>query len=152
MAKSKTYELLVKIAGKEESSLKKACVAADKNLAALGKTAGGMGKVAAGAALAGATAVGTLGVAAAKEAAEYQAQLSNVSTLLTGTETEIAARMSGISSEILDVSNRTGVATDNLTDGMYQVISAFGDSADAAKILETAAKSAAAGNATTTDA
>lgn len=151
MAKSKTYELLVKIAGKEESSLKKACVAADKNLAALGKTASGMGKVAAGAALAGATAVGTLGVATAKAAAEYQAQLSNVSTLLTGTETEIAARTSGISSEILDVSNRTGVATDNLTDGMYQVISAFGDSADAAKILETAAKSAAAGNATTTD-
>ena len=34
---------------------------------------------------------------------------------------------------------------------MYQVVSAFGDSADAAAILETAAKSAAAGNATTTD-
>ena len=74
-----------------------------------------------------------------------------MSTLLTGTEAEIAARTAEIGNEILDVSNRTGVATENLTDGMYQVISAFGDSADAAKILETAAKSAAAGNATTTD-
>lgn len=151
MAKSKTYELMVKIAGKTDSSLKNACMTADKNLAALGNTAKSAGKVVAGAAVAAATAVGTLGVAAVKAAAEYETQLANVSTLLTGTEAEIAARTAEIGSEILDVSNRTGVATENLTDGMYQVISAFGDSADAAKILETAAKSAAAGNATTTD-
>ena len=151
MAKSKTYELMVKIAGKTDSSLKNACMTADKNLAALGKTAKSAGKVVAGAAVAAATAVGTLGVAAVKAAAEYETQLANVSTLLTGTEAEIAARTAEIGNEILDVSNRAGVATENLTDGMYQVISAFGDSADAAKILETAAKSAAAGNATTTD-
>ena len=151
MGKSKTYELMVKIAGKTDSSLKNACMTADKNLAALGKTAKSAGKVVAGAAVAAATAVGTLGVAAVKAAAEYETQLANVSTLLTGTEAEIAARTAEIGNEILDVSNRTGVATENLTDGMYQVISAFGDSADAAKILETAAKSAAAGNATTTD-
>lgn len=151
MAKSKTYELMVKIAGKTDSSLKNACMTADKNLAALGKTAKSAGKVVAGAAVAAATAVGTMGVAAVKAAAEYETQLANVSTLLTGTEAEIAARTAEIGNEILDVSNRTGVATENLTDGMYQVISAFGDSADAAKILETAAKSAAAGNATTTD-
>lgn len=151
MAKSKTYELMVKIAGKTDSSLKNACMTADKNLAALGNTAKSAGKVVAGAAVAAATAVGTLGVAAVKAAAKYETQLANVSTLLTGTEAEIAARTAEIGNEILDVSNRTGVATENLTDGMYQVISAFGDSADAAKILETAAKSAAAGNATTTD-
>lgn len=151
MAKSKTYELMVKIAGKTDSSLKNACMTADKNLAALGNTAKSAGKVVAGAAVAAATAVGTLSVAAVKAAAEYETQLANVSTLLTGTEAEIAARTAEIGNEILDVSNRTGVATENLTDGMYQVISAFGDSADAAKILETAAKSAAAGNATTTD-
>lgn len=151
MAKSKTYELMVKIAGKTDSSLKNACMTADKNLAALGNTAKSAGKVVAGAAVAAATAVGTLGVAAVKAAAEYETQLANVSTLLTGTEAEIAARTAEIGNEILDVSNRTGVATENLTDGMYQVISAFGDSADAAKILEIAAKSAAAGNATTTD-
>lgn len=151
MAKSKTYELMVKIAGKTDSSLKNACMTADKNLAALGKTAKSAGIVVAGAAVAAATAVGTLGVAAVKAAAEYETQLANVSTLLTGTEAEIAARTAEIGNEILGVSNRTGVATENLTDGMYQVISAFGDSADAAKILETAAKSAAAGNATTTD-
>lgn len=151
MAKSKTYELMLKIAGRTDSSLKKACMAADKDLAALGTSAKKVGKVLAGASLAAATAVGTIGVAAINAGQQYEAQLANVSTLLTGTEAEIAARTSQIGQEILDVSDRTGVATDNLTDGMYQVISAFGDSADAAKILETAAKSAAAGNATTTD-
>ena len=152
MAKSKTYELMLKIGGKADSSLKGACAVADKNLAALGNTAKSVGKTIAGAALAGAAAVGTLGVAAIKAGAEYETQLANISTLLTGTEAEIAARTSEIGNQILDVSNRTGVATANLTDGMYQVISAFGDSADAASQLETAAKAAAAGNATTTDA
>ena len=63
----------------------------------------------------------------------------------------MAARTAEIGDQVLEISNRTGVATADLTDGMYQVVSAFGDSADAAAILETAAKSAAAGNATTTD-
>ncbi len=63
----------------------------------------------------------------------------------------MTARTAEIGKQVLEVSNRTGVATDNLTDGMYQVISAFGDSADAASQLEVAAKAAAAGNATTTD-
>ena len=147
MGKSKTYELMVKICGKTDGTLKAACNAAERNLSALRNTA----RIAAGAAIAAATAAGTVGVAAVKAAAEYETQLANVSTLLTGTKAEIAARTAEIGNEILDVSNRTGVATENLTDGMYQVISAFGDSADAAKILETASKSAAAGNATTTD-
>lgn len=152
MAKSKTYELMLKIGGKADSSLKGACAVADKNLAALGNTAKTVGKTIAGAALAGAATIGTLGVAAVKAGAEYETQLANISTLLTGTEAEITTRMGEIGDQILDVSNRTGVVTANLTDGMYQVISAFGDSADAAGQLEVAAKAAAAGNATTTDA
>lgn len=151
MAKSKSYEMLLKIAGKTDSSLKAACNTAAKNIDALGKTAKNAGKMIAGAAAAGAAAVGTIGVAAVKAASDYEAQLANVATLLTGTEAEVAARTSEIGSQIMEVSNRTGVATADLTDGMYQVVSAFGDSADAASILETAAKSAAAGNATTTD-
>ena len=142
---------MLKIGGKVDGSLKTACSTADKNLAALGKTAKIAGKIAAGAMVAAATAVATLGTAAVKSAAEYEAQLANVSTLLTGTEAEVAARTAEIGDQVLEISNRTGVATADLTDGMYQVVSAFGDSADAAAILETAAKSAAAGNATTTD-
>ena len=36
--KNKTYELMLKIGGKVDGSLKTACSTADKNLAALGKT------------------------------------------------------------------------------------------------------------------
>ena len=77
---------MLKIGGKVDGSLKTACSTADKNLAALGKTAKTAGKIAAGAMVAAATAVATLGTAAVKSAAEYEAQLANVSTLLTGTE------------------------------------------------------------------
>ena len=79
--KNKTYELMLKIGGKVDGSLKTACSTADKNLAALGKTAKTAGKIAAGAMVAAATAVATLGTAAVKSAAEYEAQLANVSTL-----------------------------------------------------------------------
>ena len=149
--KNKLYELMISIGAKKESSLNKACLGASNDLASLGQTAKTAGKITAGAMVAAATAVATLGTAAVKSAAEYEAQLANVSTLLTGTEAEVAARTAEIGDQVLEISNRTGVATADLTDGMYQVVSAFGDSADAAAILETAAKSAAAGNATTTD-
>ena len=151
MAKSKTYEMLLKIAGKADGSLKAACSAAEKDLNTLGNAAKTAGKVVAGASAAIVGATAAMGIAAVNAAAEYQTQLANISTLLTGTEAEVAARTAEIGEQVLDVSNRTGVATDNLTDGMYQVISAFGDTADVASILETAAKSAAAGNATTAD-
>lgn len=151
MAKSSVYELAIKINGKLDSSLKKACAAAAQNLETVGNAAKTAGKVVAGASAAIVGATATMGAAAVNAAAEYQTQLANISTLLTGTEAEVAARTAEIGDQILKVSDKTGVATENLTDGMYQVISAFGDSADAASILETAAKSAAAGNATTAD-
>ena len=102
--KNKTYELMLKIGGKVDGSLKTACSTADKNLAALGKTAKTAGKIAAGAMVAAATAVATLGTAAVKSAAEYEAQLANVSTLLTGTEAEVAARTAEIGDQVLEIS------------------------------------------------
>ena len=44
MAKGKTYELALKIAGRVDSSLKKACLDADENLGKLAKTAEKSGK------------------------------------------------------------------------------------------------------------
>ena len=46
MAKSsKIYELMLKIGAKQDSSLKKACADADKNLSKLSKSAKAVGKV-----------------------------------------------------------------------------------------------------------
>lgn len=151
MAKSKTYDLMIKIGAKSDGTLRKACAAADKDLASLSKSAKAVGKAAAAGFAAATTAAVAFSTAAVTAAAGYQKELSNVKTLLTGTDEEIAARTASISSDVLNISDKTGVVTSNLTDGMYQVVSAFGDVDDASSILETAAKSAAAGNATTTD-
>lgn len=94
------------------------------------------------------TAVTAASAMAVKGAVDYQAQMKNVGTLLNG---DINAKLEKYSSQLKKVSNDTGIATSDLTDGLYQVVSAFGESADNVKQLEIAAKAAKAGNATTTD-
>lgn len=85
---------------------------------------------------------------AVKSAIDYQAQMKNVGTLLDG---DVNAKLEKYSSQLMKVSNDTGIASSDLTDGLYQVVSAFGESAENVKQLEIAAKAAKAGNATTTD-
>lgn len=83
-----------------------------------------------------------------KGAVAYQAQMKNVGTLLDG---DVNAKLEGYSSQLMEVSNDTGIASSDLTDGLYQVVSAFGESVENVRQLEIAAKAARAGNATTTD-
>lgn len=84
-----------------------------------------------------------------KNAMGWQQQMQNVATLLDG---DVKGRVAQLNKEVMNLSNSTGIGTQDLTDGLYQVVSAFGDSADASKQLEIAAKAAKAGGATTTDA
>lgn len=88
------------------------------------------------------------GMTAVKSAVDYQAQMQNVGTLLDG---DIQGKLQSMSKELKQVSIDTGSSTADLTDGLYQVVSAFGESAESVKQLEIAAKAAKAGNATTTD-
>lgn len=122
-----------------------------KAKAFLGTIGNGVVSVAKFAGAVGAAALTAAG-AATKVAADFQSQMSNVQTLLTGTQDEIAAKVSKYGDIVKEVSRTTGLETSNLTDGLYQVVSAFGDVDDAAKIMEIAAKSAKAGNAETSDA
>lgn len=122
-----------------------------KAKAFLGTIGNGVVTVAKFAGAVGAAALTAAG-AATKVAADFQSQMSNVQTLLTGTQDEIAAKVSKYGDIVKEVSRATGLETSNLTDGLYQVVSAFGDVDDAAKIMEIAAKSAKAGNAETSDA
>lgn len=85
---------------------------------------------------------------AVNQAAEYQAQMQNVGTLLDG---DVNGKLQSMSKELKQVSIDTGAATSDLTDGLYQVVSAFGESEESVKQLEIAAKAAKAGNATTAD-
>lgn len=98
MAKGKTYELALKIAGRVDSSLKEACLDADENLGKLAKTAEKIGKaakVAAGITAAAATAVG---VAAVKSYTEHEQAVNSMAaaTGAAGEELEhLQAAMEG---------------------------------------------------------
>ncbi len=94
------------------------------------------------------TTVAAAGSVAVSQAIEYQSQMQNVGTLLDG---DVKGKLQSMSKELKQVSIDTGVSTSDLSDGLYQVVSAFGESAESVKQLEIAAKAAKAGNATTTD-
>lgn len=93
------------------------------------------------------TAIAALGIAAAKMAVDFNEGFGKLQTLIPGAK----ERVKEFQDEILNLSPAVGKTTKDLTDGLYEVISAFGDSADSAKNLELAAKGATAGGATTKD-
>ncbi len=93
------------------------------------------------------TAIAAVGIAATKMAVDFNAGFANVQTLIPGAKD----RIKELQKEVLDLSPAIGKTTEDLTSGLYEIISAFGDSADSAKNLELAAKGATAGGATTKD-
>lgn len=98
MAKGKTYELALKIAGRVDSSLKKACLDADENLGKLAKTAEKIGKAAKVAAGVTAAAVTAVGVAAVKSYTEHEQAVNSMAaaTGAAGEELEhLQAAMEG---------------------------------------------------------
>lgn len=113
-----------------------------------GKAAKALGTAALIGTTAAFTATAAAGTMAVKSAVEYQAQMQNVGTLLDG---DVQGKLQGMSKQLKQVSLDTGVCTSDLTEGLYQVVSAFGESADNVKQMEIAAKAAKAGNATTVD-
>lgn len=140
----KILKTTVQILGEISPTLGKSIGDVEKRLGGINKAA-----VIAGAAVGAAVvAAGKFTVDATKNAIEFEAQMSNVGTLLEG---DVKKRLAELGPELINVSNLSGKATEDLTDGLYQVVSAFGDSAESAKILEVAAKAATAGNASTTD-
>jgi TP901 family phage tail tape measure protein len=88
------------------------------------------------------------GAAALKMATDFNAAMANVASLIPGN----TARVLELKDAVQAMAIETGKSTGDLADGMYQVISAFGDSSDSVKILDINARAATAGLATTTDA
>lgn len=148
MGRNRTLEAIVSIAGQLDPSLAQAIGDAQKQFSGLKVGIAAISTVTAAAT----AAVVKFGVDAVTSAAGFETQMANVATLLDGTSEQVSERVSELGDDVLAVSNNTGVATDELTDGLYQIISAVGDSEDAIDQMELAAKAAAAGGATTTDA
>lgn len=123
----------------------------DKGLKASRLSFGAFAKVIKLGAIAIGVALVAVGVAATKLAVDFQKGMANIHTLLgSGSETE--ARIKELGEDVKTLSFETGKSLDDLTGGLYQVVSAFGDTADSAEILRIAAMGSSAGLATTSDA
>lgn len=142
-------DLLISIRVKDQTA---PIDAADKKLTKTKKSAAGLGKELKQ--LAGAF----IGMAAAQKAlaaveksvdtaAKFGAGIGQIASLIPGQQ----ERVKQLRGDIIALGQDTGKSLEDLSLGMYQVISSFGDSADSAKQLEIAAKAAVAGNATTAE-
>lgn len=148
MAQGKDMTTTVSIAGSIDPSLQKSIASAQKSVKGLGTSLKAIGGITLGVVVAGAIAAGAALGKGLENAIAFEKQMANVGTLLEG---DVNKRLGELGKEVIDVSNRTGIATADLTDGLYQVVSAFGDTAESGKQLEIAAKLAKAGNSTTTE-
>ena len=136
MASQKTMTAIIKLAGKVDGSLLKSMSTAERRMSAMKKAGAAVG---AGVAAATAVAVKQIGKSIDK-ATEYQTQYAKVKTLLSdGTDFD------AYSKQILQASTQTGIATESLTETVYQAISASVDQADAIQFAGTAAKLAKGG-------
>lgn len=86
--------------------------------------------------------------AAFKFAVDFNKGMANVATLIPGN----TARVLELKSAVQDMAQELGQSTSDLTGGLYQVISAFGDTSDSLAVLDINARAAKAGLASTADA
>lgn len=89
------------------------------------------------------------GIVSTKMAKDFNEQMANVGTLIPGQEEKLRS----LKKEVLDLSVALGIKDQNelASGGLYQTISAFGDSVETMGRLTTVAKAAKAGVASTTD-
>lgn len=87
-----------------------------------------------------------------KSSTELNKSLANVSSLMDGSIGQVTARIGKYKTEVRGIAIETAKATADISEGLYQVISAFGETADSIKITKINAIAAAAGVATTLDA
>lgn len=88
-----------------------------------------------------------IGVASIKSANQLNNAMSNVEALGVAGD-----RIQELKSDVQELGVDTATSTTLMAGGLYEVISAFGDTADATKQLEIAAKAAKAGQTTVVDA
>lgn len=142
-SKSKTYELALKIAGKVDSSLKKSCLSAAKDIDALGKGAQKAGRIAAKAMAAVGTAVATVAVASAKKAIEFESTMADVAKVVDGLRDQNGTFTKSyyeMSDALLNMSKSIPMTADALGQIMASAGQAGIASEDLAKFTETAAK------------
>ena len=89
-----------------------------------------------------------IGAAAVKASTNLNASMAEIATLIPG-NTE---RVKALKGSVQDLAIATGQGTADMAGGLYQVISAVGDTQDTVKILEINARAATAGLSSTSEA
>lgn len=95
--------------------------------------------------------IGTIaGIAGAstKAAIDFNKEMSNIATLIPNA----SGRVNELKKDIQNLAIEMGKGTKDISSGVYQVISAFGDTNETMKITEISSRAAAAGMSTTTEA
>lgn len=142
--KSKTYELALKIAGKVDSSLKKSCLAAAKDVNTLSASVQKVsGKAAKAMATATSAAITAITVDAAKKAIEFESTMADVAKVVDGLRDENGAFTKSyyeMSDALLNMSKSIPMTADALGQIMASAGQAGIASEDLAKFTETAAK------------
>lgn len=143
-SKSKTYELALKIAGKVDSSLKKSCLAAAKDVNTLSASVQKVsGKAAKAMATATSAAITAITVDAAKKAIEFESTMADVAKVVDGLRDENGAFTKSyyeMSDALLNMSKSIPMTADALRQIMASAGQAGIASEDLAKFTETAAK------------
>jgi TP901 family phage tail tape measure protein len=85
---------------------------------------------------------------ATQAAADFEYRMANTATLLDGA---YKPRIKELAAEVERLQMATGSSAKDLQDGLYQTISAFGDSTNSIKKLDVATKGSVAGMSTVTD-
>lgn len=131
--------------GLDSAQFEKGLANARKTLAGVGKSLESIGKELS---LKVSVPLMGIGAVALKTSVDFNKAMANVATLIPGN----IDRVNELKRGVQDLAIATGRSTGDLAAGLYQVISAFGDTADTMKILEINAKAAVGGLATTTEA
>lgn len=85
--------------------------------------------------------IAAFGVVALRASMNFNKAMANVASLIP----KSIERVKALKKTVQEMAISTGQSTDIMAEGLYQVISAFGDTSDTTKILEINAKAAAAG-------
>ena len=146
MAREKTMKATVSIGGVIHPSLQRTLSRVHKSVGFLVSKYKALGAITLTGAVAGVASLGAITAKSVGQAIELQKEMSNVATLLDG---DVHKRVGELQKDVLDLSDTTSVFTSDLTNGLYETISAFGDNEETIKRVGIAAKAAKAGNATT---
>lgn len=143
-SKSKTYELALKIAGKVDSSLKKSCLAAAKDVNTLSASVQKVsGKAAKAMATATSAAITAITVDATKKAIEFESTMADVAKVVDGLRDQNGAFTKSyyeMSDALLNMSKSIPMTADALGQIMASAGQAGIASEDLTKFTETAAK------------